>query len=77
MGPTEERAKEISRAAEMADIFLMARKDTLIMTSRELITGKSKFYPLIDFVHHMQEKNTTISLVVASFDLPEHQFFLP
>lgn len=41
MSSTEEREEEISRAAEMADIFLTARKDTLIMTSRELITGKS------------------------------------
>lgn len=42
MGSAEERADEISRAAEMADIFLRSRKDTLVMTSRELITGKSK-----------------------------------
>lgn len=41
MSSTEEREEEISRAAEIADIFLTARKDTLIMTSRELITGKS------------------------------------
>ncbi|XP_062073864.1 uncharacterized protein LOC133778058 [Humulus lupulus] len=41
MGPTEERAEEIIRAAEMADVFLRCRKDTLIMTSRELITGKT------------------------------------
>ncbi|KAL5545367.1 hypothetical protein UlMin_009151 [Ulmus minor] len=41
MGSTEERAKEITRAAEMADVFLRSRKDTLIMTSRELITGKT------------------------------------
>ncbi|KAM1938337.1 hypothetical protein FF1_015948 [Malus domestica] len=41
MSSTEEREEEISRAAEMADIFLTARKDTLIMTSRELITGKT------------------------------------
>ena len=42
MGSTEERAEEITRAAEMADVFLRSRKDTLIMTSRELITGKKK-----------------------------------
>ncbi|KAM6557353.1 hypothetical protein CsatB_004372 [Cannabis sativa] len=41
MGSTEERAEEIIRAAEMADAYLRCRKDTLIMTSRELITGKT------------------------------------
>ncbi|KAG8651617.1 uncharacterized protein LOC110616633 isoform X2 [Manihot esculenta] len=41
MKSQEEREEEISRASEMADFFLGARKDTLIMTSRELITGKS------------------------------------
>lgn len=41
MGSIEERVEEIARAAEMADVFLRSRKDTLIMTSRELITGKS------------------------------------
>ncbi|PON36984.1 Ketose-bisphosphate aldolase, class-II [Trema orientale] len=41
MGSPEERAEEISRTAEMADIYLRSRKDTLIMTSRELITGKT------------------------------------
>ncbi|KAK9106027.1 hypothetical protein Scep_022871 [Stephania cephalantha] len=37
----EEREEEIKHAAQMADIFLRACKDTLIMTSRELITGSS------------------------------------
>ncbi|XP_024020890.1 uncharacterized protein LOC21392166 isoform X1 [Morus notabilis] len=41
MGSIEERVEEIARAAEMADVFLRSRKDTLIMTSRELITGKT------------------------------------
>ncbi|PON44691.1 Ketose-bisphosphate aldolase, class-II [Parasponia andersonii] len=41
MGSPEERADEISRTAEMVDIYLRSRKDTLIMTSRELITGKT------------------------------------
>ncbi|KAJ4961675.1 hypothetical protein NE237_021585 [Protea cynaroides] len=41
MQSLEEREQEINRAAEMADVLLRARKDTLIMTSRELITGKS------------------------------------
>nr|XP_048329007.1 uncharacterized protein LOC107418532 isoform X2 [Ziziphus jujuba var. spinosa] len=41
MGSIEERVSEISRAAEMADVFLRARRDTIIMTSRELVTGKT------------------------------------
>ncbi|XP_074354655.1 uncharacterized protein LOC141693454 isoform X3 [Apium graveolens] len=41
MKSIEERKEEIDRAAELADIFLGACKDTLIMTSRELITGKN------------------------------------
>ncbi|KAF2317510.1 hypothetical protein GH714_023711 [Hevea brasiliensis] len=40
MKSLEQREEEISRAAEMADLFLGTCKDTLIMTSRELITGK-------------------------------------
>lgn len=41
MGSIEEREDEISRAAELADVYLKNRKDTLVMTSRNLITGKS------------------------------------
>ncbi|KAI4351042.1 hypothetical protein L6164_005430 [Bauhinia variegata] len=41
MRSTEEREEEISRTSELADLYLKARKDTLIMTSRNLITGKS------------------------------------
>ncbi|XP_058722533.1 uncharacterized protein LOC131594430 [Vicia villosa] len=41
MGSIEEREDEISRAAELADVYLKSHKDTLIMTSRNLITGKS------------------------------------
>ncbi|KAM7479632.1 hypothetical protein LguiA_027845 [Lonicera macranthoides] len=41
MKSLEERGEEINRAAEMADVFLRSGKDTLIMTSRELITGKT------------------------------------
>ncbi|KAM4106537.1 hypothetical protein ACB094_04G071700 [Castanea mollissima] len=41
MRSVEEREEEISRTAAMADCFLRARKDTLILTSRELITGKT------------------------------------
>lgn len=40
---SEVRAAEISRAVEMADAFLRAGRETLIMSSRELITGKSCF----------------------------------
>jgi ketose-bisphosphate aldolase len=36
-----EREEEITGAAEMADVYLSSGKDTLIMTSRELITGKT------------------------------------
>ncbi|KAI7986264.1 L-threonate dehydrogenase [Camellia lanceoleosa] len=41
MKSIEEREEEINRTAEMANVFLKASKDTLIMTSRELITGKT------------------------------------
>ncbi|KAJ6760033.1 ALDOLASE-RELATED, partial [Salix purpurea] len=40
MKSLEEREEEINTVAEMANLFLGASKDTLIMTSRELITGK-------------------------------------
>lgn len=49
MGSIEERVAEISRAAEMADVFLRARRDTIIMTSRELVTGKSWSQPFLSF----------------------------
>ncbi|CAJ1952092.1 unnamed protein product [Sphenostylis stenocarpa] len=41
MSPIEEREEEISRTAELADVYLKAHKDTLIMTSRNLITGRT------------------------------------
>ncbi|KAL2344126.1 hypothetical protein Fmac_005411 [Flemingia macrophylla] len=41
LSPIEEREEEISKTAELADIYLKAHKDTLIMTSRGLITGKT------------------------------------
>ncbi|KAF3646089.1 putative aldose 1-epimerase-like [Capsicum annuum] len=41
MESLERREEEINRAAEMADVYLRNNKDTLIMTSRELITGKT------------------------------------
>lgn len=37
----EEREQHISQAVELADIFLRTRADTVIMTSRELISGKT------------------------------------
>lgn len=40
---SEVRDAEINRAVEMADAFLRAGRETLIMSSRELITGKSCF----------------------------------
>ncbi|GAB4860535.1 hypothetical protein Ancab_035695 [Ancistrocladus abbreviatus] len=41
MKSLEERKAEINRAAEMADVFLGAHMDTLIMTSRTLICGQT------------------------------------
>ncbi|KAG9148432.1 hypothetical protein Leryth_016916, partial [Lithospermum erythrorhizon] len=41
MGSPQEREEEINRTSEMANNFLRNHKDTLIMTSRELITGKT------------------------------------
>ncbi|KAG7597460.1 3-hydroxyisobutyrate dehydrogenase NAD-binding domain [Arabidopsis suecica] len=38
---SEVREEEIRRAVEMADAFLRAGRETLIMSSRELITGKT------------------------------------
>lgn len=41
MSSTEDREEEINKTAELADVYLKAQKDTLIMTSRNLITGKT------------------------------------
>ncbi|KAJ1698839.1 hypothetical protein LUZ63_007351 [Rhynchospora breviuscula] len=41
MKPLEDREGEIFRASEMANTSIRAFKDTLIMTSRKLITGKT------------------------------------
>ncbi|XP_073100387.1 uncharacterized protein [Elaeis guineensis] len=41
MKSTEEREEEISHVSEIATASLKANKDTLLMTSRQLITGKS------------------------------------
>lgn len=42
MKSLQEREEEINRTVEMANSFLRARKDTLIMTSRELMKGNCK-----------------------------------
>ncbi|KAI3515639.1 hypothetical protein L1887_14540 [Cichorium endivia] len=41
MKSAEEREEEISYAAELADVYLRTGKDTLVMSSRKLITGKT------------------------------------
>ncbi|GJS95127.1 ketose-bisphosphate aldolase class-II family protein [Tanacetum coccineum] len=41
MKSAEEREEEINHAAELADVYLRTCKDTLVMSSRELITGKT------------------------------------
>jgi uncharacterized protein YgbK (DUF1537 family) len=40
-GSAKERETEITQAARVADLFLAAGKDTLVMTSRQLLTGDS------------------------------------
>lgn len=42
-GSPKDRELEISQAARIADSLLSAGKDTLIMTSRQLVIGSSKF----------------------------------
>jgi hypothetical protein len=65
MSSLEERKEEISRAAEMADCFLRARKDTLILTSRELITGKSSCHvPLFSVSDMSKSLNSLIRYYV-------------
>ncbi|KAL6839619.1 hypothetical protein ACP4OV_030558 [Aristida adscensionis] len=41
MKSTEERDQEISRVVELGNAFIQSRKDTLVVTSRQLITGKT------------------------------------
>lgn len=38
----EEREQEINKVADMADVYLKSGKDTLILTSRQLLVGKSE-----------------------------------
>lgn len=47
MKSNEEGEEEIRRTVELADAYLSAWKDTLVMTSRQLITGKSGFKSLL------------------------------
>ncbi|KAH6781861.1 ketose-bisphosphate aldolase class-II family protein [Perilla frutescens var. hirtella] len=37
----EEREQEIKQAADMADVYLRSGKDTLVVTSRQLVVGKT------------------------------------
>jgi hypothetical protein len=65
MSSLEERKEEISRAVEMADCFLRAQKDTLILTSRVLITGKSVFHvPLFSVSDMSKSLNSLIRYYV-------------
>lgn len=41
-GSAKEREAEIAQAARMADLLLASGKDTLVMTSRQLVTGSCK-----------------------------------
>jgi hypothetical protein len=41
MKSTEDRDQEISRVVELGNAYIQSRKDTLVVTSRQLITGKS------------------------------------
>ncbi|KAK8455261.1 hypothetical protein SEVIR_4G115300v4 [Setaria viridis] len=41
MKSTEDRDQEISRVVELGNAYIQSRKDTLVVTSRQLITGKT------------------------------------
>ncbi|KAI3454942.1 hypothetical protein Pfo_011605 [Paulownia fortunei] len=41
MKSIEEREEEINQTAEIADVYLRSGKDTLVMTSRQLVVGKT------------------------------------
>jgi hypothetical protein len=41
MKSTEDRDQEISRVVELGNAYIQNRKDTLVVTSRQLITGKT------------------------------------
>lgn len=75
MKSLEEREQEINRAAEMANLYLGACKDTLIMTSRKLVTGKSQSSSFhlrsLRIIHlmvfHAMVENTTLQLAAPFF----------
>ncbi|KAG6390719.1 hypothetical protein SASPL_148463 [Salvia splendens] len=43
----EEREQEINKVADMADVYLKSGKDTLILTSRQLLVGKNASESLV------------------------------
>lgn len=43
----EEREQEINQAADMANVYLKSGKDTLVLTSRQLVVGKSESSSMI------------------------------
>lgn len=45
MKSIQERDEEINHVANVASASLKAGKDTLVMTSRQLITGRCQHYP--------------------------------
>lgn len=45
MKSIEEREEEINQTAEIADVYLRSGKDTLVVTSRQLVVGKSEPIP--------------------------------
>ncbi|XP_049934362.1 uncharacterized protein LOC116255467 isoform X2 [Nymphaea colorata] len=69
---SKERDEEISRASEMVDAFLKTQKDTLLMTSRQLVTGNSpdecleiNFKVSLALVEIVQKINTRPRYILA------------
>ncbi|XP_020519523.1 uncharacterized protein LOC18428679 isoform X2 [Amborella trichopoda] len=66
MKSSKDREDEINRVAELAEVCLKAKKDTLLVTSRDLITGNSPFESLdinfkvssalVEIVRHIQTR---------------------
>lgn len=50
MKSSAERVEEVRKAAEMANSFLRTGKDTLLLTSRELVKGKCNSYIIVLFL---------------------------
>ncbi|KAF3777156.1 Fructose-bisphosphate aldolase [Nymphaea thermarum] len=72
MKSSKEREEEISRASEMVDAFLKTEKDTLLMTSRQLVTGNSpdesleiNFKVSLALVEIVQKINTRPRYILA------------